>query len=87
MQLSFQLLLLTVDQSGIDKLKNQPMWLIHTKADATVQPENSVLPLYEFDYLWSSNKWFSYFETATGTDLPGQSMMVIGLGFISSMTR
>ena len=22
---------LTVDQSGIDKLKNQPMWLIHTK--------------------------------------------------------
>ena len=30
---------LTVDQSGIDKLKNQPMWLIHTKADATVQPE------------------------------------------------
>ena len=36
---------LTVDQSGIDKLKDQPMWLIHTKADATVQPENSVLPL------------------------------------------
>lgn len=45
---------LTVDQSGIDKLKNQPMWLIHTKSDTTVQPENSVLPFHkELDYLWS----------------------------------
>ena len=63
---------LTVDQSGIDKLKNQPMWLIHTKADATVQPENSVLPLYKsLITSGATNKWFSYFETATGTDLPG----------------
>ena len=63
---------LTVDQSGIDKLKNQPMWLIHTKADTTVQPENSVLPLYKsLITSGATNKWFSYFETATGTDLPG----------------
>ena len=63
---------LTVDQSGIDKLKNQPIWLIHTKADATVQPENSVLPLYKsLITSGATNKWFSYFETATGTDLPG----------------
>ena len=48
------------------------MWLIHTKADATVQPENSVLPLYKsLITSGATNKWFSYFETATGTDLPG----------------
>ena len=63
---------LTLDQSGIDKLKNQPMWLIHTKSDATVQPENSALPLYKsLITSGATNKWFSYYETATGTDLPG----------------
>ena len=80
---------LTVDQSGIDKLKNQPMWLIHTKADATVQPENSVLPLYKsLITSGATNKWFSYFETAIWDPIfLAQSMMVIGLAFISSMTR
>ena len=63
---------LILDQSGIDKLKNQPMWLIHTKSDATVQPENSALPLYKsLITSGASNKWFSYYETATGTVLPG----------------
>ena len=50
----------------------QEQGLKHTKADATVQPENSVLPLYKsLITSGATNKWFSYFETATGTDLPG----------------
>lgn len=63
---------LTIDDSGIEKLVDQSVWLIHTRADTTVQPENSALPLYKkLVTSGATNSWFSYFETARGSDLPG----------------
>ncbi|EHI74294.1 glucan-binding protein D [Streptococcus criceti] len=48
-------------------LRNQPMWLISSKADATLDVDNHVLPFYK-DMLQAGgqNKWLSYFETNVG---------------------
>ncbi|SDB26807.1 Predicted peptidase [Streptococcus henryi] len=62
----------TVTDSTYQALKDQPMWLIHSRADQTVPVDNSVLPFYKAMIdRGTSNKWLSYYETATGTELPG----------------
>nr|WP_019780939.1 YSIRK-type signal peptide-containing protein [Streptococcus sobrinus] len=57
----------TIDATSLSALKNQPMWMISTHADTTLNVDNNVLPFYK-DLLQagSQNKWLSYFETNVG---------------------
>lgn len=57
----------TIDATALSALSNQPMWMISTRADTTLNVDNHVLPFYK-DLLQagSQNKWLSYFETNVG---------------------
>ncbi len=58
------------------------------KADTTVQPENSVLPLYKsLITSGATNKWFILWNSYWDWIFLGVSMMDIGLGFTSSASR
>lgn len=62
----------TLEDSVYKALAKQPMWLIHARADASIPVDNSVLPFYKAMIdRGADNKWISYYETATGTDIPG----------------
>lgn len=62
----------SLDQNMLAAFKDQPMWLIHSASDATVPASSSALPFYKaLIDSGARNKWISYFETSTGTDLPG----------------
>ncbi|MFC3931649.1 YSIRK-type signal peptide-containing protein [Streptococcus dentapri] len=67
---------LTSDRSALtstaaNALKNQPMWILHTRADTTISADENALPLYK-NLLkdGAQNKWLSYFETNVGTFSP-----------------
>lgn len=63
-----------VSDTTYNALKNQPMWLIHTRADQSILVDNSVLPFYKAMIdRGADNKWLSYYETVTGTDLSGKT--------------
>ncbi|EHJ52697.1 YSIRK-type signal peptide-containing protein [Streptococcus macacae] len=53
-------------------LKNQPMWLIHTRADQAISADTSVLPFYKkMLENGAQNKWLSYYETNVGNHYSG----------------
>lgn len=57
------------DKEKVDKVKDIPMWFIHSADDTTVLPENYTLPVYKalLD-AGAKNAWFSYYETVLGKD-------------------
>lgn len=57
------------DQEKVNKVKDIPMWFIHSADDSTVSPENYPLPVYKaLVDAGAKNKWFSYYESVLGTD-------------------
>lgn len=57
------------DQEKVDKVKDIPMWFIHSADDTTVSPENYPLPVYKaLVDAGAKNTWFSYYESVLGTD-------------------
>ncbi|MCO8176239.1 MULTISPECIES: prolyl oligopeptidase family serine peptidase [Streptococcus] len=64
------------NQEKLETIKHLPMWFIHSADDTIVKPENYALPVYKalLDS-GADNKWFSYFETVEGADLPGTSYL------------
>ncbi|AXQ78485.1 glucan-binding protein [Streptococcus chenjunshii] len=63
----------SLDEETLSALKDQPMWLIHSQADTTIPASESALPFYKAMIdAGFENKWISYYESAIGTDLPGQ---------------
>lgn len=57
------------DQEKVDKIKNIPMWFIHSADDTTVAPENYPLPVYKaLLEAGADNAWFSYYESVLGKD-------------------
>lgn len=62
-------------EEKVDKLKDLPMWFILTANDNVVLPERYALPTYQALVQNSSNKWLSYFQSVTGSDIKGNSYL------------
>ena len=62
------------DKDKLAALKDTPIWFIHAANDTIVNPKDYALPIYKtlLDS-GAENKWFSYFESVEGTDMPGIS--------------
>ena len=58
-------------EEKIEKIKDIPIWFIHSANDTTVIPANFSLPTYKalLD-AGATNAWFSFFETVQGFDDP-----------------
>lgn len=64
------------DQEKVAKIKDIPMWFIHSKDDTTVLPDKYPLPVYKaLVDAGAENKWFSYYESVVGVDQPGVGYM------------
>ncbi|MBM7636595.1 putative peptidase [Streptococcus saliviloxodontae] len=62
----------TLDEATKNALTNEPMWLVHSRADSTVLVDSSVLPFYKaLLQSGATNKWLSYYESVVGTEMPG----------------
>ncbi|MFC3927040.1 prolyl oligopeptidase family serine peptidase [Streptococcus caprae] len=60
----------------LEALTNQPIWFLHAANDTVVDPTTYALPVYKaLVDSGASNKWFSYYESVEGSDLPGTSYM------------
>ena len=61
-----------LNSTALSALRNQPMWMIHTRADDTVPAESNVLPFYKkILEAGAQNKWLSYYETNVGRHYSG----------------
>jgi predicted peptidase len=60
------------DDEKLAAIKDTPIWFIHSADDTTVDPTKYSLPIYK-DLVDSgaTNKWFSYYESLEGADIPG----------------
>ncbi|MGT2751384.1 prolyl oligopeptidase family serine peptidase [Streptococcus orisasini] len=60
------------DSQKVKKLKNIPIWFVHSTADKIVKPKNYSLPVYKsLIDSGAKNKWFSYYKDVRGTDMKG----------------
>ena len=64
------------DQEKVNKIKDIPIWFIHSADDTTVLPENYPLPVYKaLLEAGATNTWFSYYESVLGVDDKGSQYM------------
>lgn len=64
------------DQEKVNKIKDIPMWFIHSADDTVVLPENYPLPVYKaLVDAGAKNAWFSYYENVQGVDDKGSQYL------------
>jgi poly(3-hydroxybutyrate) depolymerase len=55
-----------ISDQEIQKIKNVPMWFVHSKDDSTTKPEDTVVPLYErLKRAGAKDVIFSYYDHVT----------------------
>ncbi|MGT2930465.1 prolyl oligopeptidase family serine peptidase [Streptococcus dentasini] len=60
------------DREKVNAIKDIPIWFIHAANDTTVNPQTYSLPIYKaLIDAGATNKWFSYYESVSGTDIKG----------------
>lgn len=60
----------SLDESTLTALKDQPMWFITARSDASVPVDTNTLPYYKALLNGgATNKWLTYYESVVGTEL------------------
>jgi poly(3-hydroxybutyrate) depolymerase len=55
-----------ITDAQIQKIKNVPMWFVHSKDDNTTKPDETVVPLYHrLKQAGAKNVFFSYYDNVT----------------------
>jgi predicted peptidase len=55
-----------ISDQQIEKIKDVPMWFVHSRDDNTTKPEETVVPLYErLKRAGAKNVVFSYYDNVT----------------------
>ncbi|MGT2907018.1 prolyl oligopeptidase family serine peptidase [Streptococcus dentiloxodontae] len=63
-------------EDKIAALSTIPIWFIHAANDTVVDPNSYALPVYKaLIDSGASNKWFSYYESVEGSDVPRTSYL------------
>ncbi len=67
-----------VTDAKIERIKDKPIWFVHSADDWVVEPENFSLPTYRaLLKAGAKNVWFSYYENVVGTDDPNANQNII----------
>lgn len=55
-----------ITDAQVQKIKNVPMWFVHSKDDMTTKPDETVVPLYQrLKQAGSKNVFFTYYDNVT----------------------